>query len=260
MSWIVSGTFKNKLLLDEYPDAAAAYSLRNLTILSDTPVVRVRRDSDNTEQDFTARQVTDGTLTTFCGAGNGFVRTWYDQSGKGRHLIQTGTSNQPTIVANGVLETEGGAPRIRCTQTTNQLSASVSYSSVAHSVFKVCRVTSGERILTLSSEQAVYRRRSYNNAYEMYGAGVNNQQVVGFPATRLLLSGFWAHSDGDVFGYSNGANIISNTTGPGGTASINAYIVGGIVGSIQEIISYSSNQISNRVSIESNINAYYAIY
>jgi hypothetical protein len=77
MSLLISGDLrlaKNSVapqLIDAYPGATSAYSLRNLSWTYGGPVVRVRRSSDNTEQDFTATQVTDGTLTTFCGAGNG---------------------------------------------------------------------------------------------------------------------------------------------------------------------------------------------
>ena len=49
------------------PDPAAAYSLRSLTG-SDPRVVRVRRGSDNHEQDFTASQVSAGALTSFVNA------------------------------------------------------------------------------------------------------------------------------------------------------------------------------------------------
>ena len=45
------GGFKG--LLDVYSGAAAAYSLRKLSKAT-TSVVRVRRDSDNAEADFTA--------------------------------------------------------------------------------------------------------------------------------------------------------------------------------------------------------------
>ena len=85
-------------LLDAYGGAAAAYSLRRLSANYTGSVVRVRRSSDNTEQDFTATQVTDGTLTTFCGAGDGFVQTWYDQSRNGRAASMTTTTLQPQIV------------------------------------------------------------------------------------------------------------------------------------------------------------------
>ena len=49
------------------PDPAAAYSLRSLTG-SDPKVVRVRRGSDNHEQDFTASEVSSGALVDFVNA------------------------------------------------------------------------------------------------------------------------------------------------------------------------------------------------
>jgi hypothetical protein len=49
------------------PSAAAAYSLRSLTG-GDPKVVRVRRASDNHEQDFTASEVSSGALTSFVNA------------------------------------------------------------------------------------------------------------------------------------------------------------------------------------------------
>jgi len=49
------------------PNAAAAYSLRSLTG-GDPKVVRVRRDTDNAEQDFTASGVSSGALTSFTNA------------------------------------------------------------------------------------------------------------------------------------------------------------------------------------------------
>lgn len=100
------------LPLDAYPNATAAYSLRNLSKSYTAAVVRVRRSSDNTEQDFTATQVVDGTLTTFCGAGDGLVRTWYDQSGNNQHAGQATTTQQTYLVYQGTLQTINGKPAI----------------------------------------------------------------------------------------------------------------------------------------------------
>jgi hypothetical protein len=52
------------LLLYQYTGAAAAYSLRQLSA-GTIYVVKVRRDSDDSEQDFTASDITDGTLLSF---------------------------------------------------------------------------------------------------------------------------------------------------------------------------------------------------
>lgn len=91
-------------ILDDYPSAAAAYSLRALSeawLAGD--VVEVRRSSDSSTQSFTAKQVADGTLTAFCGAGDGFVSTWYDQSGNGNDATQINTARQRQIVSSGSL-------------------------------------------------------------------------------------------------------------------------------------------------------------
>lgn len=51
-------------------------------------------------------------LVTHVGSDNGFVTTWYDQSGNGRHATQTDPTIQPRIVSNGVIETINGKPGI----------------------------------------------------------------------------------------------------------------------------------------------------
>ncbi len=44
---------------------------------------------------------------------DGFVQTWYDQSGSNRHLSQTNLSNQPLIVSQGILQTsQNGKPTV----------------------------------------------------------------------------------------------------------------------------------------------------
>lgn len=99
-------------LLDYHPGAAAAYSLRSLSSSYTGPVVTVRRSSDDAEADFTASEVAGGALATWVGANDGFVKTWYDQSGNGRDATQATAGNQPTIVSSGVLETLNSKPAI----------------------------------------------------------------------------------------------------------------------------------------------------
>ena len=75
------------------------------------PIVRIRRDSDSTESDFAGDSngiVSADAIAAFCGAGGGFYRTIYDQSGLGRHFEQTSTSIQPIACESGVPVTVGG--------------------------------------------------------------------------------------------------------------------------------------------------------
>jgi hypothetical protein len=100
-------------LLDLVPGAAAAYSLRSLSNSYADPVVTVRRSSDDDEASFTASEVADGTLAAFCGAGDGLVTQWWDQSGNASHASQTTPGYQPKIVSSGVVVTEEGKPAIQ---------------------------------------------------------------------------------------------------------------------------------------------------
>ena len=91
------------LLLDQYAGAAAAYSLRKLSILYSGDAIVVRRASDNATQSigFSGDELDTASLESFCAGTDGFVTTWYDQSGNGLDATQTTAGNQPLIVSAG---------------------------------------------------------------------------------------------------------------------------------------------------------------
>jgi trimeric autotransporter adhesin len=93
---------------------AAAYSLRRLYASYTGAAIRVRRSSDNAERDigFIGEHLDVLALLVFVGNGSGFVTTWYDQSGNGRHATQTTAAKQPQIVSNGVVESQNGRPAV----------------------------------------------------------------------------------------------------------------------------------------------------
>ena len=76
-----------------------------------TSCMQVRRSTDNVTLDigFDQNDFLDvTTLLSFVGAANGYVTTWYDQSGRGNNLTQASASPQPTIVLAGVLKVVNG--------------------------------------------------------------------------------------------------------------------------------------------------------
>lgn len=90
------------------------------------PLLRVRRSSDNAEQDVGFRSdgaLDSATLVAFCAGGNGFVAKVYDQSGGGFDMAQATAGSQPRIVASGSLDTMGaqGRPTINFTSGTGSL-------------------------------------------------------------------------------------------------------------------------------------------
>lgn len=100
------------LLLDTYT-ALAAYSLRKLRTAYSGSAIRVRRSSDNAEQDigFSGEALDESALTTFVGANDGYITKWYDQSGGSQgDYAQTTASRQWQIVASGAVIKSGGIP------------------------------------------------------------------------------------------------------------------------------------------------------
>ena len=97
-------------ILDTYSGSLAAYSLRKLKTGA-LSSVRVRRSSDNSEQNIGFNSIGEldtSALLSFVGSGNGFVTTFYDQSGSGLNMTQTTSTRQPQIVSSGVLITSDG--------------------------------------------------------------------------------------------------------------------------------------------------------
>jgi hypothetical protein len=96
------------LPLDTFATPAAAYSMRRLKSTYAGPAIRLRRTSDNAEQDinflsftgFTGAPIDTAAAAAFCAATTCTVATWYDQSGNARHVTQATVANQPRYIAN----------------------------------------------------------------------------------------------------------------------------------------------------------------
>jgi len=249
-------------LLDIYPNAAAAYSLRKLMNGYYGAAIRVRRSSDNAEQDiaFDANGGLDTTsLLSFVGSGNGFVTTWYDQSGNGNFLIKATANNQPRIVNAGVLETVGNKPSVRWITIGNveHLMGMNTELTNVQSVFLNMKYLSGTGITPLlghttsydyHADGSVYLSTSFAGSYVLNGTkyinGVSKTNAT-FTKTssNVLISMIHTSASGKV-------NQISSDRAIGRWFQ----------GNYSEIILYSSDQTTNRVAIESNINSYYSIY
>ena len=126
-------------LLDDYPDAAAAYSLRLLKSDYTGALVEIRRDSDNDIKSFYSDSNNELSLSSEDGSGtslsswittdNGFVRTWNDQSGNSIDFIQATTSEQPKIITSGAFTLESGKPVMTFDGTDDYFTATLSAAS-----------------------------------------------------------------------------------------------------------------------------------
>lgn len=95
------------------------FSLKRLTSAYTGPLIRVRRSTDDTEQDIysiSGNNVSAGflnisALQSFIGANTGYVVTWYDQFG-GNHISNPNKLRQPIVISAGVLIQDNSYPSI----------------------------------------------------------------------------------------------------------------------------------------------------
>jgi hypothetical protein len=254
-------------LLDLYPSAAVAYSLRRLSGTYSGKAIRVRRSSDNTEQDigFSNNQLDTSLLTTFCSSTNGFVTTWYDQSGNARNATQTTAANQPQIVSSGSVITENGKPSLQFDGVNDEFALSSTITTSVYSNFVVLKKTSTSSIvipLGLSNGQLT-GAWSDGNLYENNGTSFvsvpftnnTNQNLFSVLKNGNTLTDFSGKQNGTALGSYTGTPFTSIAIDRIG-ARTSVYSNG----NLQEIVVYSTSQASNRTGIETNINTYYGIY
>jgi hypothetical protein len=100
-------SFVHIYIVDVY-SAPVAYDLMKLSSTA-TNCIRVRRSSDNTEQDigFDGNDLDTASLLSFVGVNDGFVTKWYNQgtAGASYDASQTTAGSQPLIVSAGTIET-----------------------------------------------------------------------------------------------------------------------------------------------------------
>ena len=265
--------FEVPALLDLYPNAAAAYSLRKLRSGYTGSAIRVRRSSDNTEQDigFTSTGDLNTTaLTTFVGANNGFVTTWYDQSGNNRNATQTTQANQPKIVNSGSIYTDSyGKPWIKGYENNSTSLISSAFTNIpqpfsAHTVLNYTNLTVPSAYpyaVDLDNTNTNLIAAGYYNNHRNYaGANLYNTTQAITQKTYLYSSIF--NTTNSLF--SVNTNVVTGNVGTFPAQKITLFnaknLDAALNGYLQEFILYPSNQSANRIGIETNINSYYGIY
>lgn len=266
-------------LLDTYSGATVAYSLRRLSSTYTGNLIRVRRSSDNAEQNigYDSNNVLDtASLLTFCGAGNGFVTTWYDQSGNARNITQTTAANQPQIVSSGAVLTQNTKPTLAFNGTSNILRAFSSGTSTENTLITLSKATS-----TATAYQCIATIGTIAAAnplsYLLINAGAiatkrtiysdtGSTSVDGNSTTNFELNQIFNTTNSVSMFVNNNSETITNNTRTL-TSNLNNIQVGSETtynsrfgGNISEIIHYASNQVANQVGIASNINTFYSVY
>lgn len=263
---------ESTLLLDTYTGAKSAYSLRLLRTAYTGDAIRVRRASDNTEQDigFSSGELDTTELATFCGSSNGFVVTFYDQSGNNLSQLNTSTSEQPKIYdgTTGVI-TENGKPAIDFDGSNHGLRRGQTPSiDTGLAVFSVVNadVNSGDCIFGQRSSGGLFQ--FFNNQFILKDTSTTHTLSMTNPTqTQQIRSAAYRSSDGFIEAYIDGASD-GNTTISYGTEQAHTLMGLGMTGNksnrfngrIQEVVYYETDQVSNQDAIHDNMNDFYSVF
>jgi hypothetical protein len=116
-------------LLDQYPNAKAAYSLDDLTTAYTGDSIIAEKTGGVRQAIGTVNGVFDvDSLMTFAGSDTVKVFTLHDKSGNGKDFIQNDFAKQPIIVDAGTLvTTTGGLPALDFTGSNILINTSPSY-------------------------------------------------------------------------------------------------------------------------------------
>jgi hypothetical protein len=92
--------FADALLLDTHQNAELAFSTRQLRTTYTGPCMRIREAGGDTEIDINfnaSGYLNEQDIIAHCGANDGYVVTWYDQSRKANHVSNSTQAQQPRI-------------------------------------------------------------------------------------------------------------------------------------------------------------------
>jgi len=272
---------------------AVAFSVRNVSGLTgipyDGPAMRILVDAtgdgaDATDLEFDINFTADGDLDVAdielkCAGGkDAYVVKWYDQSGAGNDATQTTYADMPKIATAGVVITENGKPALNCDGASVGLDATFTHTVTEQSNFVVAEFVdfSSGRILSqtvtgqninadyLGTNHYIPFIRNAGNSIASYASGYKAAKAAANNTQQLFGS---IHSGTSI------TNYVNASASSIGSATLNTefYVLRlktggnneGMDGTLQEVISWSSNQSSptnNRIGIETDINTYFSIY
>lgn len=265
-------TASQQRFIDIFGTPLFAYSTRLLNSDYAGKCLRARRDSDNTEQDigFSDGILDESALTTFVGANNGYVKTWYDQSGNANDATQTTTSEQPQIVVAGTVYKESGFVSLKSPATTSGMSTGIT--GIGNKTILALANTTApasaasQRVLTSYSgggsvgNELLIDHQSTNFRYFDGGTNITANYAAGW---RLIYAN---RKSSQIALAINGGTAVTSTPNTSTNANaIKLYEEGGsssdeVPTSITEVIFYNSDLSSQRADMETEINDFYSIY
>ncbi len=227
----------------------------------------------------------NGTLAAYTGQEmDGFVKTWYDQSvtnqagdtATGNHATQATAANQPKIVSDGSLLTDG----INFDGSNDLLSGTTISSLASGAVFYVFKseATDEGQLFQFSNGSTYSTSATINSGSEgrlvaSSDASTDSRNGPVFGATGVTtnqkhLLSLVLDSSTEVTTATVDGSSMSSGASPTGRFDANISILSigqrgdnsfSIQNSVSEVIIYDTDQTDNRTAIEANIGEHYSI-
>jgi len=282
-SYVLSGkdvtlTYAQPLLLDIYTGAKAGYSFRKLRDAYSGNCLRVRRSSDNTEQDigFSGNYLDTASMMSFVGSSvSAYLVTWYDQSGNGYNVTQSSASLQPFLKTSSVYVTKNGL-------TSSRYDARYLFVNNMLTAYPINNFMVATNLSYLDGGFVVSGSEDTTTNFQYFGDFINSStynatlnetgssgQVlnIGTRNDAVLVQATFLHK-----------SIPNKTLGVNGTSTsstsftqnifpIDNFAIGtikrpvgysGVSGFASEIIIYDTDQSANQSNIELNQKSYYS--
>jgi hypothetical protein len=266
-------------ILDRFP-SMLGYSLRKVNSSYVGACIKVRRSSDDTTKDigFVDNAIDKNSLTTFVGGNDGFIDTLYDQMGN-NDMTQLTNWRQPKIVDNGSVVTSNSLPAMLFDGVDDYLfsgsmvAGMLDADSFASIVFESLSSEAvegvlGEQILAANRISILSDTRNTNFRHSVYDADGTGAVQLSFgseqSAGQRLFS--YSYSIGTIEGFAEGSSVGSDTVStvfPSATVlEIGRQASGGLYlnGYVQEVLTWATDELSNRSAIEGDLNNYYNVY
>jgi hypothetical protein len=292
---ILSSTYGDLSLppLDTYENSIGAWSVaRKLRTAYTGNSIEVRESGGDTLANigFDANgDLDEAALLAHCGANNGHVRTFYDQSLAGNDAIQYTDSRQPIIVQSGVIHKINGKPAMKFNGAAYWLDAGAINGGTKPANY------------TLFTVNSVIQNTGYNSVLGS-SDGISAANSYAFLSVRLTPSVLTGMGDGTLYAQFQttdkvyeviNTQYLVSTDYEDGNTSPNIYVDGGTAeagtvtgtgatsnagteptfqigniggggkefgGNTSEIIVRNVASVSEREGLRDNINAYYATY
>ena len=212
---------------------------------------------------------------------NGYVRTWYDQSGNNLDVIQTSTANQPQIVNEGSIILTNNTFSIQFNGSTTSLSADSNGNNFVNGPAFGATVSTSDN-LSLTNDQPIFARTGDSSNVIVVGYDIGSvakaaKYELGYqfnPTHSVVASTQYLHIldyDGSTnFDFYQNNAISTGNQNPSTDLTANRLTIGSgasaagsawkLSGSIQEVILYEADKGSDKDAIQTNINTYYNIY